>query len=215
MRRPKLVPRKQPLQDRSRATVDAIVEAATYILVRDGYAKLTTNRVAERAGVNIASLYQYFPSKEAILAEIQRRHLAEQRQAMCEALEAQRGQDLESTIRALVSIGTAAHAVAPQVHAALTQALPVRRSRATDETDPVMREAARSLVGALPSGADRALILWIIATVSHAVIHAAALERSADLASGRVGTELIRLLIAYLRAPNDRGLTDSSVPRHR
>ena len=110
-------------------TVDAIVQAAAYILVRDGCAKLTTNRIAERAGVNIASLYQYFPNKEAILAELQRRHVAEQREAMRETLEAHRGQDLEATVRALVSIGTAAHAVAPQVHAALTQALPVRRSR--------------------------------------------------------------------------------------
>jgi AcrR family transcriptional regulator len=204
MPRAKLDPRKLPRQDRSRGTVDAIVQAAAYILVRDGYAKLTTNRIAERAGVNIASLYQFFPNKEAILAELQRRHVAEQREAMRETLEAHGGHDLETTVRALVSIGTAAHAVAPQVHAALTQALPVRRSRASDETDPVMREAARSLVGALPSGADRALTLWIVETVSHAVIHTAALERPADLRSGRVGAELIRLLLGYLGAPNDR-----------
>jgi AcrR family transcriptional regulator len=204
MRRVKLAPRKQPLQDRSRATVDAIVEAATYILVRDGYVKLTTNRVAERAGVNIASLYQYFPGKEAILAEIQRRHLAEQRQAMRDALEAHRGQDLESTVRALVAIGTAAHAVAPRVHAALVQALPARRSRSGDATDPVMGETATALLRAVPPGANRALILWIVETVSHAVIHSGVVERPDDLVSGRLGEELIRLLLAYLHAPHHR-----------
>ena len=54
----KFVPRKRPRQERSRATVDAIVEAATYILVRAATRSLTTNRWRERAGVNIASLYQ-------------------------------------------------------------------------------------------------------------------------------------------------------------
>lgn len=192
-------PRKRPLQERSRATVDAIVEAATYILVRDGYGKLTTNRVAERAGVNIASLYQYFPRKEAILAEIQRRHLTEQRQAMREVLEARRGRDLEATVRALVSMGVAAHAVAPRVHAALTQVPPARRSRFGDETDPLARETANTLLRAVPRGANRALVVWIVETVAHAVIHNGVVERSDDVVSGRLGEELIRLLLTYLR----------------
>src|SRR5262249_62418487 len=75
----RLSPRKTPRQDRSRATVEALLEATAHILVRDGYARLTTNRIAERAGVNIASLYQYFPGKEAIVAELRRRHGDEQR----------------------------------------------------------------------------------------------------------------------------------------
>ena len=68
-----LLPRKVPSQERSRFTVDAILEAAAYILVRDGYARLTTNRIADRAGVNVASIYQYFPGKDAIVAELRRR----------------------------------------------------------------------------------------------------------------------------------------------
>jgi AcrR family transcriptional regulator len=201
MRRAKLAARKQPVQERSRATVDAIVEAAAYILVRDGHSRLTTNRIAERAGVNISSLYQYFPSKEAILAELQRRHVAEQREAMREELKAHGERDLEATVRALVSMGIAAHAVAPQVHAALSQALPARRSRSGDEADPLMREAARALVSAVRHAPDHALILWIVDTISHAVIHNGVVERRDDLASGRLGEELIHLLIAYLHAP--------------
>jgi AcrR family transcriptional regulator len=204
MPRSKLTPRKRPVQERSRATVDAIVQAAAYILIRDGYSKLTTNRIADRAGVNVASLYQYFPSKEAILAELQRRHVAEQRAAMRKVLEEHRGQDLETTVRALVLMGMAAHAVAPQVHAALAQMLPMRRSRSGDESDPVMREVAHALVSAVPEGSDRSLILWIVETVSHAVIHCGVVERPGDLASGRLGEELIRLLRAYLGATDDR-----------
>jgi AcrR family transcriptional regulator len=204
MPRAEFTPRKRPVQERSRATVDAIVEAAAYILVRDGSSKLTTNRIAERAGVNVASLYQYFPGKEAILAELQRRHVEAQREAMRTVLEEHQGHDLKTTVRALVSMGMAAHAVAPQVHAALAQALPLRGSRSGDESDPVMREVAHALVSAVPEGSDRALILWIVETVSHAVIHCGVVERPGDLASGRLGEELIRLLLAYLGTPGER-----------
>jgi AcrR family transcriptional regulator len=66
--------RRNPSQGRSRQTVDAIVEAAAQLLVEHGRAGVTTNAVAERAGVSIGSLYQYFPNKEAIFASLQERH---------------------------------------------------------------------------------------------------------------------------------------------
>lgn len=69
---PALNPRKQPKQGRSRATFQAILEACTQLLHRGGVAAVTTNALAERAGVSIGSLYQYFPSKEAVLAELVR-----------------------------------------------------------------------------------------------------------------------------------------------
>lgn len=62
--------RKTPKQARARVTVDAILEGATRILVDEGLDKLNTNLVAEIAGVSIGTLYQYFPTKEAILTEI-------------------------------------------------------------------------------------------------------------------------------------------------
>jgi AcrR family transcriptional regulator len=62
-----LKPRKTPRQARSAATVDAIFEAAIQVLLTDGYAGLTTTRVASRAGVSVGTMYQYFPHKEALL----------------------------------------------------------------------------------------------------------------------------------------------------
>src|SRR5256885_17137254 len=73
----RLKPRRRPRQERSRETVEAIVEAAAQVFERHGYAAGTTNRIAERAGVSIGSLYQYFPNKDAIVAELARRHIAE------------------------------------------------------------------------------------------------------------------------------------------
>src|SRR5712691_7499259 len=114
-RRTKLSPKKSPRQERSRATVEALLEAATDILIRQGAGCLTTNRIAERAGVNIASLYQYFPGKHAIIAELRRRHGAERRAAVREVLIERRGDSLESTLRAMVSMGVATHAVNPEL----------------------------------------------------------------------------------------------------
>src|SRR5215469_493144 len=61
-------PRKLASQERSRATVDALLEATARILLKEGYDKASTNRIAEVAGVSIGSLYQYFPSKEALVS---------------------------------------------------------------------------------------------------------------------------------------------------
>lgn len=73
---PRIEPRKRPRQGRSAATVEAILVAATRIITRDGFEALTTNGVAELAGVSIGSLYQYFPTKDAILVEVLRRKRA-------------------------------------------------------------------------------------------------------------------------------------------
>ena len=63
-------PRKRPIQSRSRATYDAILDAAAQVLAEEGYPASTTNKIAERAGASIGSLYEYFPSKEAIFAAL-------------------------------------------------------------------------------------------------------------------------------------------------
>lgn len=60
--------KKQPRQARAQATVDAILDAGAQVLAREGYAAVTTNRVAEVAGVSIGSLYEYFPNKQSIVA---------------------------------------------------------------------------------------------------------------------------------------------------
>jgi AcrR family transcriptional regulator len=69
--------RKEPRQARSRATTDAMLDAAAHILGDRGWTGLTTNAVAEIAGVSIGSLYQYFPNKLALIEAVRRRHFDE------------------------------------------------------------------------------------------------------------------------------------------
>jgi AcrR family transcriptional regulator len=68
---PRISVRKEPKQVRSARLVSDILEAAIHVLTRDGAHRFTTARVAERAGVSVGSLYQYFPNKEAILFRLQ------------------------------------------------------------------------------------------------------------------------------------------------
>lgn len=71
-----LHPKKCPAQARSQATFDALVDACTWLLPRRGYVGTTTNHIAQRAGVGIASLYEYFPGKDAIVAQVAERLVA-------------------------------------------------------------------------------------------------------------------------------------------
>jgi AcrR family transcriptional regulator len=76
MTKPKrLIPLKKPRQRRSKVTYDAILEATTQLLIEKGYNATTTNHIAERAGISIGSLYQYFPNKETIAVELLQRHI--------------------------------------------------------------------------------------------------------------------------------------------
>lgn len=68
-----LEPRKLPLQQRSQATFDAVVESCARLLPELGYAGITTNHIAETAGVGVASLYEYFPGKDAVIAQVAER----------------------------------------------------------------------------------------------------------------------------------------------
>ena len=67
--------RKSPSQERSRQTVERILDAAARIFHEQGYTGATTNHIADEAGLSIGSLYQYFPNKDALLAALTKRHI--------------------------------------------------------------------------------------------------------------------------------------------
>jgi AcrR family transcriptional regulator len=68
--------RKQPVQRRSQETTEAIVTATLQVLRKDGYRHLTTTRVADRAGVSVGTLYQYFPDKQSLVVALQVRYFS-------------------------------------------------------------------------------------------------------------------------------------------
>lgn len=190
--RKKLSARKRPVQGRSTATVEAILQAATYILVKRGWAAFTTNAVAEKAGVNIASLYQYFPNKEAIVAELQRRHVAEVRRRWPEPPP---GLPLSSALRMMVEAVVAEHRVNPALHRVFAEELP-RVARARTARSPAEDRWAKR-VAPLMKVPDVELATFIADTAVHAVIHEAASDHPELLEHPRFVAELVRMLSAY------------------
>ena len=85
-RKPSTNPRKLASQERSLLTVDALLEATARVLMKEGYDRASTNKIAAVAGVSIGSLYQYFPSKEALVAAVIDRHVHEMFQVVRDAL---------------------------------------------------------------------------------------------------------------------------------
>jgi AcrR family transcriptional regulator len=91
-------PRKQPRQARSLATVEVILDAAALLLVEDGYQRTTTNRIAERAGVSIGSLYQYFPNRNALVGVLDSRTDAQLSEAIWQTIAQCDARDLRGFI---------------------------------------------------------------------------------------------------------------------
>ncbi|MBC9878227.1 TetR/AcrR family transcriptional regulator [Bradyrhizobium sp. INPA01-394B] len=123
-RKPPTTPRKNASQERSRATVDALIEATARILVKDGFEKTSTNRIADLAGVSVGSLYQYFPSKEALVAAVIERHNEEIMAIVRTTLTEVAAMPIEKAVRRLVSVAIDAHRVNPKLHRVLAEQIP-------------------------------------------------------------------------------------------
>ena len=95
-------PRKTPVQPRAAVTVGAISEATIQILLKQGVNRLTTTRVAERAGVSVGTLYQYYPNKQSLLFAVLAEHLDKVATAVEAACEQARNQPLADMIRPVV-----------------------------------------------------------------------------------------------------------------
>ncbi|AFT71054.1 Transcriptional regulator, TetR family [Alloalcanivorax dieselolei B5] len=98
-----LSPRKMPRQARSQATLEAIFQATIQVLLSEGRQRLTTIRVAERAGTSVGTLYQYYPNKQALLFAVVRRHVTEVGEQVRRAAESVHGKPLADIVSAVVS----------------------------------------------------------------------------------------------------------------
>ena len=98
-----LEPRKSPVQARSAASVDAILEATIQVLLSEGKERLTTTKVALRAGVSVGTLYQYFPNKSALLQGALRRHMDAVTDAIEVVCNSQKGRTLREMATALIT----------------------------------------------------------------------------------------------------------------
>ena len=199
-------PRKSASQERSRLTVDALLEATARILVKEGYDKASTNRIAEVAGVSIGSLYQYFPSKEALVAAVIDRHRQEISQVTLNALVKVAGRPIGVAAREFVSVAIEAHRVDPRLHGVLAEQIP--RVGRLENIEANVREGYALVRGYLEAHrdeidvADLDLAAFVLVTVVEALTHAAVLRRPdilSDEKAGRFVDDVTRLVVRYLR----------------
>jgi AcrR family transcriptional regulator len=205
-RRPPTSPRKQASQERSRATVDALIEATARILVKEGFDKASTNRIAQEAGVSIGSLYQYYPSKEALVAAVIERHTRDLMQVVRVALMEVAALPIEEAVRKIVSVAIDAHRIDPKLHRVLAEQIP--RTGRLEKVEAFNRQYYSLVRDYLESRRDElrpvdlGLAAFVCVTSIEALTHTAVLRRPEILSDEAIGTlvdEATRLVVRYLR----------------
>lgn len=200
--RVKTNPRKLPQQGRSRDTVDALLEATAQLLVKDGYDKASTNKIALKAGVSIGSLYQYFPSKESLVAELLERHYDEVSRICREAMEKFWAAPLPALIRETVRAMVAVHAVNPKLHAVLQEQVPrvgklMKLDQLHAETESRIRDLFTSRRDELRVRDINLAAFMVVETVD-SLLHASLEPRKEQWNVDAIVDEITDLLLAYL-----------------
>jgi AcrR family transcriptional regulator len=197
-------PRKSPQQDRSKATVEAILEAAAQLLVELRYARMTTAKVAARAGVSVGSLYQYFPSKDALIGALVARKFARVEPLMREIIARTEGLPLEDRVRTIIAATIQDKAENPALNMALAEQMPH-----VDGIDykAAMSAAAVSMIRAVLDqhreeiGVDDLdLAAFMMVHAVEGVIGATLLSSPVALDDPRLVDGLVHMAMAYLRA---------------
>jgi AcrR family transcriptional regulator len=199
-------PRKSASQKRSRVTVNAILEATARVLVREGYDRASTNKIAAVAGVSIGSIYQYFPSKEALVAAVSERHSREMLQLMRDALVKVASRPIEIAAREFVSVAIEAHRVNPKLHRVLAEQVP--RIGRLENVEAINHDVYALIRGYLDTHRDDIDVVdldiaaFICVTAVDALTHAAVLRKVDVLADDKAKTfvdEVTSLVIRYLK----------------
>jgi AcrR family transcriptional regulator len=201
-RRPATNPRKSATQERSRATVDALLAATARVLVKDGYDHASTNKIAEAAGVSIGSLYQYFPSKEALVAAVIEQHINKMMEMVRASLVRLASVPLRDAARELVHVMIEAHRIEPKLHRVLVEQIPRIGSmehieRVDEEAIALVRaylEAHRDEVGV----DDLDMAAFLAVSCVEAMTHVAVLRRPEFLNDPRFVEEVTALVVRYI-----------------
>jgi AcrR family transcriptional regulator len=197
-----LNPRKQPKQARSKATVEAILQAAAQVLVDEGYDKASTNRVAKVAGVSVGSLYQYFPNKDAMFLALADEHAGQMISMLQEMAEKLLTAPIPEAVRTYIDAMLRAHLVDPALHQELTLLLP--RLQTMHDVADLNRQAELPVRMWLDAHRDEIQVgdldtaAFILVNSVEMVTHAALVDRPHAIEDGTIAEELTKMILGYL-----------------
>jgi AcrR family transcriptional regulator len=197
----KASPRREPQQRRARQTVDAVLDAVVRILKREGFEAVTTNHIAEVAGVSIGSVYQYFPDKRAIFAALHERHVREIDRLVEAKLMEHAASPLDKLIRAMIEAMVDAHASDPELYELLSTEVPHRAEGTRDfavRLHGAFRLAIASRADELKTRRDLDTIVFVVTHMVESLSHGAVLRRPARLSLAAAKQEAVRAVLAYL-----------------
>jgi AcrR family transcriptional regulator len=182
--------------------VETILQAAARVLVREGYAGTTTNRVAAQAGISVGSLYQYFPSKDALVVALLRRHRDAMTRVLATHLARLPGLALDRAVHELIVAMLEAHGVNPRLHRVMIEQVLRKDARAEVEDFELRIEAM--VASALRSYESQLrvrnveLAAFILVHAMLGVSHAAVLDHPERGRDPRLADELTDLVVRYL-----------------
>jgi AcrR family transcriptional regulator len=199
----KTAARRRPVQRRSKQTVEAVLDAVVRILKRDGVDGVTTNRIAEVAGVSVGSIYQYFPDKRAIYGALHARHVETISRVIESVLVEHAASSLASFVRALVEALVEAHASDPELHEVMTTQVPHGEDGA-QTLEERLRGTFRLAISARAkepySHRDLDRMLFVLPHMVEALAHGAVYRRPARLSLVAAKEEAVRAVLSYLRS---------------
>ncbi|SRR5450830_618641 len=202
-RRPEISPRKQPQQARSTELVAAILEAAIQVLVKEGAQRFTTARVAEKAGVSVGSVYQYFPNKVSILFRLQADEWTQTTALLVDILEDAAQTPLER-LRALVHAFIKSEFEEAQIRLALDDAAPLYRDLAEAQEmetswDLIMQKFMAQVLPTASSAQQTMAGNLIMTTLTTVGEHLSGSERTEEYIQ-TYGDAMADMFCAYLRS---------------
>lgn len=190
--------RKLPRQRRSRLTVESILEAAARAFDQLGYERATTRRIADLAGVSVGSLYQYFRSRDALVAAVLERHISQVLDELGSRFRRHERADLPSLVKRLVAAVVDLHERHPALHAVLTENQPrLHRERLLKKIDRELASMFEAFLNRRPDlpRFDVRRAVFVLNRAFIALLHSGEHERAEGF---RVEEDMVWLALGYL-----------------
>ena len=192
-----ILARRIPRQHRSRQTVEAVLAAVPLVVKRHGIASITTNRIAEVAGVSIGSLYQYFPDKRSVFSALHERHVGDVRNILERNIAAHKSSSFSELVVDLVEELVDLHSIETELHQLVSASV----NEGPEHFRRALRAAFERAIAQCGSG-NINRVLFVLPSLVEGVVHGVTLS---PFTSREAKGEAMKATLAYLSVHPELG----------